>query len=236
MYLLTRPLEKAQTSAAAFAKAGISVNVVALVSTPPTPTALSQFTQLSLAPPDIMIVTSTQAAKLIVQHLSPNTIQNPMVAIGETTYGLLKNAGFNTLCPAEHTSESLLALPIVKHVSNKSVAIVKGAGGRTLINDALFERGAIITQYNVYERKALTPAVATGAVDKSLVSGVIATSAELAHLLIKQYPWLADHPVPWLTVSERIAGILKEMGMTNISVSTGASDKALIKWVQDFWE
>ncbi len=57
------------------------------------------------------------------------------------------------LCPPRRfDSESLLALPEMLDVTNKTIVIFRGDGGREVLGDTLVERGARVVYANAYRR------------------------------------------------------------------------------------
>jgi len=82
-----------------------------------------------------------------------------LAAIGRATAQALNAAGHRvSVVPTGGSdSESLLAVPDLKHMSGQRVLIVRGKGGRELLGETLAERGAEVTHAEVYERRPAEP-------------------------------------------------------------------------------
>lgn len=84
-----------------------------------------------------------------------------LFAIGSATARALTAQQLHaTISEDEHfTSASLLDNPLLQNVAGKSVQIVRGIGGLSLLGDKLVERGAAVEYVQVYER---LPAIYSG--------------------------------------------------------------------------
>ncbi|MCX7126059.1 MAG: uroporphyrinogen-III synthase, partial [Gammaproteobacteria bacterium] len=79
---------------------------------------------------------------------------NNIIAIGDSTENALINLGFKgIIIPKEFNSEGILALPQLKNIYNKSIAIISGESPRPLLSEKLIERGACIKNIFCYVRK-----------------------------------------------------------------------------------
>ena len=103
----------------------------------------------------------------------PSTLR--LAAVGAGTANALQAAGYNvTVCPRdEWSSEALLDLPDFQSVAGKHIAIIRGVGGRELIDRTLTERGAQVLPVMAYQRvlpPSDTTRYATAGTDKKLIS------------------------------------------------------------------
>ena len=75
-------------------------------------------------------------------------------AVGPATAAAIESNGQTVEIQPEHgfDSESLLAEPALQDVSDKSIRIIRGDGGRELLADTLRGRGATVDYLSVYER------------------------------------------------------------------------------------
>ncbi len=84
------------------------------------------------------------------------TTQKPIefYAIGRATqqYGLAHQLPLTVLSQTDFDSESLLAHPVMQSIQQQSIVIVKGQGGRTLLEETLQARGAKVQLLEVYRR------------------------------------------------------------------------------------
>ncbi len=255
MLLFTRPLPKLNTTALAFAKAdidavGIATSYIVAISSESK--AISDFFALNSV--DIVIVTSVYAVDNAVvstietaiknsatktQDINSNTLPT-LIAVGDATARKLRQrlSHYNDVSiavPDVHTSEGILDMHQLDAVNGQQVVIIKGEGGRNVIAQSLQDKGCDVSTFCVYRREQLSSPVFTKRWKTSDVSGIIATSEAMALQLLAHYGnTLID--LPWLTVSERIASTLHNMGVKRVSVCQRATDGALIAWVKDNWE
>ncbi|WP_296048051.1 uroporphyrinogen-III synthase [uncultured Alteromonas sp.] len=237
MYLITRPLAKLATTDSAFAGAGLSASVIALQRTIELAEGIPRLQALLAAHPDaIVVVTSTAAAIPLAEHLATHPINQPVIAVGQSTAGILTHAGLTPIVPTAENSEGVLALPLLNDCANRHILLLKGKGGRTTIPEQLTLRGARLNEVVLYERVPLIPPVFSRTCNWTQLAGIIATSSEQAQALIKQFNTQPLTGVKWLTVSERIAQQLHQYGIRQADVCPKASDEALITWIQQNWE
>lgn len=83
--------------------------------------------------------------------------QGPLcLAVGPATAQALRNSGVEAVVvPSRTDSEGLLALPLLERVHGQRWLIIKGRGGRQLLQQGLVERGAEVDVLEVYERRPL---------------------------------------------------------------------------------
>jgi uroporphyrinogen-III synthase len=128
------------------------------------------------------------------------------------------------------TSEGALDLPHLHEVENHAICIVKGFGGRCLLQNELQKRGALVKVLEVYRRNVNLKLKHNYTFEPREIKCIIATSAEIADALrvdifADQYNWLAS--LPWIVPSERIKLHLQKCDIANIYLSQGASAEAL---------
>ncbi len=139
------------------------------------------------------------------------------------------------LCPpGRFDSEALLALPGLADMSGRRVVIFRGEGGRGHLATTLRDRGAEVTYAEVYRRAR--PNAKTGALLHRWARGeidiVTVTSGDGLRNLYEMIgdlgrQWLRATPIA--TVSERVAAIARELGITApVLVASDADDRALI--------
>ncbi len=144
-----------------------------------------------------------------------------------------KSGGYN--------SESLLALPELKSVKNKKIAILRGNGGRELLADTLRERGALVSYINTYTRCLPDEKNNVESLNRliTLIENtqnnefmyVIITSGEglnnCLHLLGKHATECLNK-TQLIVINERLVAIAKKLGFKkNPLVAKNASDQAL---------
>lgn len=237
MYLLTRPVPALARSEQAFSTRQLRVSVLGLVDITyhcAPVSALQQ--QLKARQADILVVTSQYAVNAcadVLRYLSPDII---VLAVGQGTGRALREFGIEPVVPAQATSEGLLALNQLKDAKNKQIVIIKGVAGRTTLADTLHQAGAHVTCLSVYERIIPDEYQQTNYWQWSDVKGIIATSEEMARQLFARLNNSKLTEQRWLTVSARVADVIRSYGVTDVEVATGASDNELAQWIKDNWE
>ena len=143
-----------------------------------------------------------------------------------------------SLLPAEGAdSESLLALPQLAHMTGQRVLIVRGSGGRDLLQEAMSARGAQVQYAEVYTREPARPAAELQADVERLwrqggISAYTATSVELFEALMGIVtPRCRElmHSTALVTGSERVADAAARLGFGSpILLADYPEDAALI--------
>lgn len=164
-----------------------------------------------------------------------------LAAVGPATLRALNQAGYRVpILPNEgFDSEGLLAHPRLKNLRGQRVLIIRGAGGRELLEQVLEERGAAVTACAVYERHPSKPdAKSLAAVGKLLEAGALhvitATSLEIGTslLALRAANPLQLEPLAhlhWLVPSQRIAAGLQAQGLdAPLILAESAEDQALV--------
>lgn len=169
----------------------------------------------------------------------------PLAAIGPATARALEREGYRVaVTPAGgFDSESLLGHPALQHLRGQRVLIVKGGGGRELLQEQLVARGAHVSTADVYRRER---AVHSGAALEQLAaefrSGhihvITATSVESAgHLLALATAELRHEfeRVHWLVPSTRVAEGLRACGVSAPLLQAGSAEdhelvSAVVRW------
>jgi uroporphyrinogen-III synthase len=191
---------------------------------------------LAASKADLLIFVSANAVQYAFPLLPDQLpLDIAIAAVGQATARALSDAGLDpTLVPERMDSEGLLALPELNAVAGKSVVILRGNGGRELLAETLRDRGARVTQVEVYRREL--PQRSAGA--RNLVDGwnrlvdvAIATSSaifdNLVELLGEQGLARLRH-TPLVVVSQRTAEHALANGCEVVFVAASASDSDLL--------
>lgn len=175
------------------------------------------------------------------QVIWPSTIQ--VIAVGQATAAALKKWGIQTVTTPEIAdSEHLLALPSLQTISEEKILLIKGEGGRPLLEETLLSRGAELVVLAVYQRNP--PLFAqdeihslwhNDAVDIILFTSQQAMQNIFALCSEDAQTWLCTKPC--LVVSERLAKAASLLGIKTVIVSSpetivktlGSVDLSLIK-------
>jgi uroporphyrinogen-III synthase len=187
------------------------------------------FTLPDLSTIDQAIFISANAAhhsipKIIQQNINwPTSIQ--VIAIGKGTAQAINQYGLTVhLIPEQSNSEQLLAQTELQMITNQKILLFKGHGGRTLIADTLFKRGAKLTSLDVYQRvppqldhKYLRSLWRDDAVDIILWTSEQAMQTLFALFGKPAQTWLRQKPC--LVLSERLKVAASSLGIETIIIS-----------------
>ncbi len=228
--LIIRPDGKCQKTVEAFLKQGIKAFGLPLISVKAIePVCYDVRHQLTSANgPDIVIFTSTYAAKFVIKAMQqqdwPETTN--IIAIGEGTASTLITAGITVRTPDVASSEGLLNMNDLLDVSGMHIAIIKGVGGRTLLKQRLSQLGASVTNFDCYERLPNLAVIEQLGQNEAKAECVVATSGELIELALMHLDdaWRLK---TWVVVSERTAEIAREKGIEDVVVSPSARNEDL---------
>lgn len=239
-FLLLRPEGKCQQSCARFAAAGIPVIGLPLLRIEPQAEQLKQLSEtlLSLPPQSKVIFISTSAARLALEAMADKTWPSQLsyFAVGNSSAEILRQAGLALQVPEQQDSEGLLALAELQAINGLPVLLVKGEGGRPLLQQTLTERGAVLTPLNIYRRQRVAQPGPTQPWKPEQIQCIITTSGELMDAAFAQFDhnWLKT--LPWILVSDRLMQQATERGITRVIRSEDASDDALISAARHFME
>jgi uroporphyrinogen-III synthase len=194
----------------------------------------------ALGEQDMLIFISPQAVYSSIPDIRRRWPQFPsslrFAAVGEGTAQALHEAGYvATLYPAiERNSEGLLALPEFQSIVGMKIAIIRGEGGRELIDKTLALRGAHVLPVLAYQR--ILPPIHMGpmleAVKQQALDVIVCTSfqgVKNLKLLFGDAGWPYIRAVPLLVMSERIKRLAQDLGFQTIWVTTHASSEAILQ-------
>lgn len=196
-----------------------------------TPDNLTSALQLTSNPNCLFIFVSRTAVKRFCQELADMGVsdfspQGSIIAVGKGTKAeLLKIFPQLTIVlPEKANSESLVEMPEFNDESVTHSVIVKGHGGRDLIQTKLLTRGVELTEVNVYRRESESYSVQS--VETWLNSKVIlATSVDIAESILNNLQSLPDDKnsefiqrVNWLVLSDRIKQYLLQQDIPSIHI------------------
>jgi uroporphyrinogen-III synthase len=164
-----------------------------------------------------------------------------LAAIGPATLRALNQAGHRVAIVPDggFDTEALLRHPRLQNLTGQRVLLIKGDGGRELLEAELGRRGALVTTACVYARQRTTldaaqaEALAMGCNDGALAV-ITATSAEIGLSLLAMaaaHPSLRDGfgRCHWLVPGLRVATELQAHGLTApLLVAASAEDQSLI--------
>ncbi|MBD1559330.1 uroporphyrinogen-III synthase [Vibrio sp. S9_S30] len=181
---------------------------------------------------DIIIAVSQHAVHFTHKILKEQKAKWPesvsYLAIGQkTAYKLGKVTQQKVHYPTTSDSEHFLQLPQLQNVSQLSIVILRGSGGRELIFESLSNKKARVVYAEVYQRHPIpfNPENSIQYWRSRNVDTLIVTSSEQLCYLEQsmsttQKDWL--HTLSLLVPSQRIAILAREQGYQTI-VNTGSA-------------
>jgi len=219
---ITRSQPGADRQAAALRDAGHDVVVAPVIRIEATGSAPPA------GPFDVLVFLSEHAVRAGLPPLraAPWFIDARAFAVGARTAAVLADAGVRATTPEEPTSEGLLELPAFAAMDGQRVLLVRGAGGRELLEQTLTERGARVARFDCYRRtpvRRLDPRVLN-------CQAIIAASGEGLRQVAAL--WLdggGAAAVPVLVPSARVAGLGVEVGLSSLHDCGGADSEAWLR-------
>ncbi|MBF0471094.1 MAG: uroporphyrinogen-III synthase [Gammaproteobacteria bacterium] len=155
------------------------------------------------------------------------------VAVGEGSAAEFQQRcgkSIDLLPPPPYNSEGVLQLAQLQQLSGKKILILRGVGGRELLEDTLRRRGGEIHLVDLYRRAlpAHPPSIAWQKVDI-----ITTTSNAILENLFRLTPE-ESHPIilstPLLVVSSRGEALARQLGFQNeVIVATGADTASLLE-------
>ncbi len=157
-------------------------------------------------------------------HSWPEKIQT--LALGLASADALRGYNINSTCiPMMADSENLLDMPELKNVSSRQILLIKGVGGRELIEVSLAASGANIHKLDVYQRAAPTE-ISDELMHlwkKDAIDLILFTSQQSMQNLwcLLEEPariWMCR--TPCLVISPRLAAAAKSYGVHSVIQTT----------------
>lgn len=202
-----------------------TITFESLINTPPFLATLETLDQQ-----DWLIFTSQEAVLTslpTIQKRWPHLFYRiRLAAIGASTAQLLQKMTQQTVIFPEKqwNTEGLLELPAMQAIAQQKIILIKGAGGRAALRETLIERGAEVSQFNVYER--ILPSIDTKPyihlIKQGKINIIIASSVEsLINLkpLLGEAVWPPLTAIPLMVMSERIKLVAQHLGFQTIWVA-----------------
>ena len=235
--LVTRPNGQAKALCDLIAQhGGKPVHFPAIAIEPTGGQAVAKQILCNMSSYEIVIFISPNSVRYCFELLSRDNLPpNVMIcAVGKGTARALQERGVSVAARPEGSfdSESLLAMPELSHVSGKSILIVRGNGGRSLLGDTLRERGGNVDYVEVYSRKMPTldpkPLIAKWDREVDIVTATSCGILENLFTLMGDTGRAKICETPLVVVSQRIQTRAQEHGCNSIILANEASDQGLL--------
>jgi len=212
-----------------------TLNIVNLPVSPELVKAIKNITEQ-----DSLVFISPQAVlssmPLLRQYCSVIPVTTQIIAMGEGTAKLLRKAGLRVdVYPDKvYSSEELLNLFMLTAVAGKKITLVRGEGGREILQQLLAESGAIVSHIVTYRR--VMPEIDMQPYRELLATHpwqvTVCTSGESIKNLKQLFAdaaWPALSVIPLIVVSERIKMLAEDLGFQTIWVARQMSNSALLE-------
>lgn len=231
MFLVTRPQPKASETANALVAQGFEALVLPAVSIE----LLSAKGPTLNAGYDVIVVTSSYARTYLEHYVSTLThAHSHFVCVGSSTAQMVEHclkkqalkASIEIASP--QNSEGVIASHVFLDIANKTVAILKGRGGRRVIADYLIQNKAKTDIYEVYQRTGAFRVSGMNQVDGKSIRCIIVTSVDIAEQIFEYFSldWLKGRI--FIVASQRIYDYVMTKGAQHIMLSGSASTESIV--------
>ena len=184
---------------------------------------------------DKVIVISQHAARFGLEQIENYWPQLPLhtewFAIGETTRQALTEFDINATCSHSGVdSESLLALKPFQQLAGQRILLLKGIGGRRLLEQTLSERGANVATLEVYQRQRpdYDPDEVRQLLAEHDINVILAASGETVKHLCHYLPPDSHKQYRLVTPGPRVAQMAQAIGFQQVFAAIGASHEAML--------
>ena len=242
--LITRPSHQAAALCRLFEVEGAAVTRFPAIEIQPLADTRRAARLGAIGDFDLIIFASANAVRYGAALLEQQR-DLPLAAIGPATARALNHAGYRvSIQPREgFDSESLLRHPKLNSIAGRRVLLVKGQGGRELLQDELQRRGAALTLAEVYRRECRMAAAdelraLESRFERREIQVITATSGEIGgNLLVLATPALRRYfdAAHWLVPSARVADVLRQGGLEAPIVRAASAEdqdlvSAVVRW------
>lgn len=242
--LVTRPRHQAQGLIDAVQRLGGEARVfptLAIAATPVTPEMIEWVRRLGDG--DSVIFISPNAVECgmpLIEQAGGLPGGVAVAAVGRATQRSLTERGVGQVIVPQQgaDSEALLALPLLQSLSNRTVLIIRGVGGRELLGNTLTQRGARVVYAEVYrrvtpddaDRARLLAWLAAGGIDVVTTTSAAGLENLLALAGAEGGGMLLG--LPLVVVSGRMLQLAERLGFRGpIGIAEGAGEDAVSRAV-----
>lgn len=189
-----------------------------------------------------VIFISTNAVRFGLAQIENYWPQLPVglnwYAIGGATRALLERFGIAAITADKMTSEALLATAQLQNVRGQRVLIVKGEGGREVLQQELARRDASVDVLACYRRqRTQLPAgkLADSIVQKRIGTVLISSGEGLANfeVLLRPAETTKFRHLSIIVPSDRVARMARVAGFDQVVTAENASDAAMLRALEE---
>ena len=229
--VLTRQIKDSQALASQLREQGVETLQFPLMAIEPLPVD-SQGRPSAEHDATVLVFTSSNAVRYGLDAVRDLASDDTcaVIAVGKRTLEALQSESIDAIAPEREDSEGILELPIFQDALIARVMVVKGEGGRDLLQRALIDQGVTVIDLNCYRR--YWPAVDVDKLDQFLADGVpfihvasgeavVRLTDLVSHAVLRQ----ASLVVP----SQRVVHQARALGWHRVEEAEGAGDAAFIE-------
>lgn len=182
------------------------------------------------------IFVSTHAADIMIDSIESWPKEMSVFAVGPSTGERLSQLTSQVYVPDMANSEGLLSLPQLQDLTDTTVYLLKGLGGRDMLPAELKRRGANVENIDLYNRLVCSNYSQTDNWQQHDIQCIVATSGEIIQAAWDKFDqnWLKS--TPWILVSQRLADYAAKLGIQHVYLSAGARDEQLKDAINQFLE
>ena len=234
--LITRPQTQANSLAEAIKiKQGKAWVMPMLAITPTIENHQIRNTLLSIDSFQKIIVTSHHAASFGLKSIKHFWSQLPnnqeWYAIGPKTASMLNQYDIDAIIPFKGSdSESLLKINNLSNIIGTKILVMKGQGGRSIIEETLKIRGAKVECLDTYQRQTLNYSKNTipNLLKRHKINVIICASGETVTNLLNFLPKIYRHHLCLIVPSKRVEKQFTTSHFNQLIVADGACNEAML--------
>ena len=229
--VLTRQIKDSEALASQLREQGVETLQFPLMAIEPLPVD-SQGRRSAERDETVLVFTSSNAVRYGLDAVRDLASDDTcaVIAVGNRTLEALQSESIDAIAPEREDSEGILELPIFQNAMIDRVMVVKGEGGRDLLQRALIDRGLKVIDLNCYRR--YWPAVDVDKLDQFLEDGaslIHAASGEAVVRLTDLVSIAVQRQARLVVPSERVAHQARALGWHKVEEAEGAGDAAFIE-------
>ena len=229
--VLTRQIKDSEALASQLREQGVETLQFPLMAIEPLPVD-SQGRRSAERDETVLVFTSSNAVRYGLDAVRDLASDDTcaVIAVGKRTLEALQSESIDAIAPEREDSEGILELPIFQNAMIDRVMVVKGEGGRDLLQRALIDRGLKVIDLNCYRR--YWPAVDVDKLDQFLEDGaslIHVASGEAVVRLTDLVSIAVQRQARLVVPSERVAHQARALGWHKVEEAEGAGDAAFIE-------